>query len=143
MWEMYGCNFRGICIQYNIYKYFKLQNGNSRPLLPVIYTNEKDKILEQCFDKEFLVIDPGAVNLLTLCKTKNWKDEQEWRFFDRTQNIKDPEGFHMSCPISKIYLGPNFDMNKHKDAILQEAHRKNIPIINCKLDDRGNIIIQE
>lgn len=143
MWKKYGCDFRGICIQYDIYKYFKLQNGNSRPLLPVIYTNEKDKILEQCFDNEFLVIDPGVVNLLTLCKTKAWEKEQEWRFFDRSQNIKEPKGFHMFCPISKIYLGPNFDMNKHKDIILQEAHKKNIPTINCQRDAQDNIIIQD
>ena len=141
MWIKYAENYKGICIQYDIYRFFyENEFSNSMPLLPVIYTNEAHKILDIAYRNKQLIFTPGIINLMVLCKTKKWSFEEEWRFFNRTENLTSPFFY---CPISKIFTGPRFDENKIKDDILEEAHKKNIPIIPVQLDQQGNITIQE
>lgn len=131
MWDKYADNKTGICIEYNIKEYFKNRKNSGLVLYPIIYTNEIYKILPLTVENKRLMFTPGIINLLAICKTHPWSFEKEWRFFDRAKE----EGRKESCPISKIYLGPDFNINPKKDEILESVKRKNIKIVQTRLEN--------
>lgn len=160
MWDEYANQKTGICIEYNIKEYFS-KNNKHLVLYPVIYTDEIEKILPLAVKKEEIPFSnkngkyitsyssnrelefefsPGIINLLSICKIPKYKFEKEWRFFDRTQEGE--KGRKESCPISKIYLGPNFYINPQKDEILNTIKEKNINFVQTRFEN-DRIIVEE
>lgn len=100
MWAHYANKHQGFCIEYEVPEYAEPYIHIFNNLLPVIYSNERVSILDQCIRS---LQPPGlTADILwdiykygLLMKSMDWKYQDEWRLVS-CDDLLDSEG-HYNC----------------------------------------------
>lgn len=137
MWNHYAGYYSGICIEYDMSKFRKL-DLQRRFMYPVIYTSELPNIYNQITNFE-----PKYVNLFTwvaLHKKLEWQYENEWRLIFSGIYQEDT---NCSFPvISAIYLGNKIE-KENREELIKLARKMNIDIYNMVLKNNAISFIKE
>lgn len=130
MWSHYADCHKGFCIEYDFSALEKIQNDQY--LLPVLYDNKRPLFpWSIAFDQSESSIKEAQKKILLSLLTKDnvWSYEKEWRIFIRKQRSSEL----IMPPITCIYLGACID-NESKNAIINIANKRNIPVKQMQLD---------
>lgn len=130
MWAHYANNHKGFCIEYDIPPYTKEHQQIYHNLMPVIYSDERISILEQCICS---LQQPGLTATILwdvykyglLMKSTEWKYQNEWRLISYDNLL----AIDYNCKffkIKKIYLGNKMDV-KTRLSIIKRCNQKGIP----------------
>ena len=129
LWENYGSNNTGYCIEYDVSNYEYNKN-----ILPTIYTDQRDtdiviqltasiisKLIKQLSEKKLKPDETQFIQLF-LTKNTNWSYQKEWRYVGLANE-------HAQAPkIKRIYLG--HDVSKeNEEKMIEYANRNGIEII--------------
>jgi len=137
MWSHYANNSKGFCVGF--YKEKLLTSLPHGAAGEVIYTDNFPKLPPLKFDEE-------SVILKSFVKSEKWKHEEEYRFtqiwpdslpteLDRKVKVLDED-------YAEINLGFSVSSD-HKNAILEEAQMKGIPVYQLKKKPLSFEIIRE
>ena len=147
MWSHYADSHRGFCVEYGFpplnEEYSDLLTG----LFPVIYSNERNSVLEQFIqDLECPIVSDKVLwpiykyGLLT--KSLEWKYQNEWRLLSLDKMLADKSDYNCSfMPISKVYLGSKMSEDERKK-IAKICDNKGIPVA-CVIPKQDEYIMQE
>ena len=145
MWEMYGNNYNGICIEYDFVDDINAMIN----ILPVIYKNKNNKhfimiLVEIVLDSIIEALSNGKlggkdslkkyVMELFLVKYKEWSFQKEWRA------VGEAAGKLKVKKISGIYLGKNISKT-NKNKVINLARKKGIAVYE-QIDDMDSLSIK-
>lgn len=111
MWAHYANNHQGICIEYEVPSYVDPYIPMFHNLMPVIYSNERVPIIEQCVRSlqppgltADILWDIYKYGLLT--KSIDWKYQNEWRLVSCDNLLSADDDYNCKFfKIKKVYLG--------------------------------------
>lgn len=136
MWAHYADNSKGICIEYEL-----IDVDDIRPFLqPVYYSDIRSSV------KSFKDINSYIHVTASICKSKVWEYEKEWRLTYFTKAQIEGKNNRLPVPTPKaIYLGLRFELNSEelKDEFWKIARDKNIPVFQMKEDDSHYILVPD
>lgn len=129
MWaSQYANNHKGFCIEYELPEYTKENAQLFHNLFPVIYTDIRTSVLEECLkymeDKEDERLIEKIYKYGVLTKSADWKDQEEWRLVSMGNMLAD----NYNCPffkIRKVYLG-NRMKKEERRKVIEICKRKGI-----------------
>lgn len=136
MWAHYANNHKGFCIEYEIPPYTKEYLQLYHNLMPVIYSNERVSILEQCV--RFLQ-PPGLTGDILwdifkyglLMKSMAWKYQNEWRLIS-CDNLLANDYNCAFFKIKKVYLGNKMDVQERLK-VIEICKQKQIPYVGITI----------
>ena len=147
MWAHYADSHKGFCVEYAVPVPNEHNIGLLQNLLPVIYSDERVSVLEECLAdlKCSKVTDEIASAIYKyglLTKSIDWLYQNEWRLISLDDMLSDKGGYNCSFfPISKVFLGAKMSGEKRKD-IIKICSDRNIPT-SCVLPAMSTFAMQE
>ena len=129
MWAaQYANNHKGFCIEYEIPEYSQVYVNIFHNLFPVIYSDVRVGILDECLKYIQDESDQELVQKIykygILMKSTDWKDQNEWRLVSPGNMLADDYNCEF-FKISKVYLGNRMTKEDRKQ-IIDICKRKNI-----------------
>ncbi len=134
MWSHYANNHQGFCIEYEIPLYAAPYIQIFHNLMPVIYSDKRISILDQCIRS---LQPPGlTADILwdiykygLLMKSMDWKYQNEWRLISCNNLLSNGDGYNCNFfKIKKVYLGSR--MSTHdRLKIIEACKRQQIPYV--------------
>ena len=129
MWaSQYANNHKGFCIEYEIPEYSNVNANIFNNLFPVIYSDNRVSVLEECLkymqDKPDQELVQKIYKYGILLKSIDWIAQDEWRLVSPGNMLADD----FNCDffnISKVYLGNRMPMEDRKQ-IIDICTRRNI-----------------
>lgn len=136
MWAHYANNHKGFCIEYEIPPYTKEYLQLYHNLMPVIYSNERVSILEQCVRS---LQPPGLTETILwdiykyglLMKSMDWKYQNEWRLVS-CDNLLASDYNCCFFKIKRVYLG-NKMSTETRLSIIATCKQRKIPYIGITI----------
>lgn len=121
MWAHYANSHKGFCIEYEIPPYTEPYIHLYHNLMPVIYSDERISILDQCLRS---LQPPGLTGDILwdifkyglLMKSMNWKYQNEWRLIS-CDNLLANDYNCTFFKIKKVYLGNKMDVQERLKVI--------------------------
>ena len=148
MWAHYANSHQGFCVEYEFpaleEKYSNLLSG----LFPVIYTNERNSVLEQFVqDLESPIVSDEVLWPIykygLLAKSLDWRYQNEWRLLSLDKMLADKSDYNCSfMPISKVYLGAKMKDDEERRKIAKICDEKGIPV-TCVMPKQDEFIMQD
>lgn len=132
MWSHYANNHRGFCVEYEIPAYVESCMHLYLNLMPVIYSNERVPILEQCVQ---VLQSPGVTPSILwdiykyglLMKSEEWKYQNEWRLISYDDMLSSDNSYNCTFfKIKKVFLGNRMAAHDRKK-IVSICKDKRIP----------------
>ena len=108
MWYIYGDNYKGACIEYEISNIADLLINNMFIFLPVTYSNNPGNLKLEEKGSDYL---NKNIYKSRFTKSTVWQDEKEWRLY--MENHTQPN--NLICKPKAIYLGAEMDDKKKKE----------------------------
>lgn len=129
MWAaQYANNHKGFCIEYEIPEYSKVYANIFHSLFPVIYSDVRVSILDECLKYIQDESDQESVRKIykygILMKSTDWKEQNEWRLVSPGNMLADDYNCEF-FKISKVYLG-NRMLKEDRKQIIDICRRKNV-----------------
>ncbi len=129
MWSHYANQHKGFCIEYEILPYSESNQLLFHNLHPVIYSDTRISVLDQCLHSlepfgytESVLWDIYKYGLLM--KNIDWKYQNEWRLILPNNMI--PNNICQFFKIKKVYLG-NKMSGEDRWKLIEICNRKEIP----------------
>lgn len=149
LWENYGGNYSGFCVEYDFSRYTSLAFSDYKNLVflfPITYRQTKPyfdivpffdgAIRENLYSDSSWQTDPGLnadLNMQLYYKRKEYSFEREWRF-----SIKNEGNNKQFFPfVNAIYAGKDIsheDLNR----LFVIAEKLSVPVYQQKLNRHGN-----
>ena len=135
MWSHYANSHMGFCIEYEIPPYTDSYVSLFHNLFPVIYSDERTSVLDQCIQyqeelelKKEILWDLLKYGLLT--KSMVWKYQNEWRLISYGDMLTRGNDFNCRFfDIKKVYLGSKMS-NEDRIKVIEICKRKHIPYVD-------------
>ncbi len=133
MWAHYAAEHTGFCIEYDYSE--KTQEVLQKLPYPVIYSSNRPQVpwkvaVEQTDENIANANEQMILTLLT--KACEWRYENEWRIFVKSEE----ERVYKMPRVSCVYLGDRIcDVNR--DKILEVAKKIHVPVKQMRLDSDG------
>lgn len=132
MWaSQYANNHKGFCIEYEIPEYSEEYIKIFHNLFPVIYSNVRTSVLDECLkymeDKSDESLIENIYKYGVLTKSIDWKEQDEWRLISIGKMLADDYNCEF-FKISKVYLGNRMSKEDRKQ-IIDICRRKNIKYV--------------
>lgn len=129
MWaSQYANNHKGFCIEYEVPEYSNANADIFNNLFPVIYSNNRVSILDECLkymqDKPDQELLEKIYKYGILLKSIDWIKQDEWRLVSPGNMLADDYNCEF-FKISKVYLGNRMSKEDRKQ-IIDICKRKNI-----------------
>lgn len=132
MWSHYANSHKGFCVEYDIPELNLQSSDLLNNLFPVIYSDERTSVLEQCLadlSSQDVAMDTvwSIYKYGLLTKSLPWGYQNEWRLISLDDTLADQPDYNCSFfPISKVYLGAKME-KKDREKIIQICDSKGIP----------------
>ncbi len=130
MWSHYANGHKGFCIEYDLTAI--PDSPLFSTLFPVIYSDERVSLLEQCieFNTLKMLTDQSFWKVFKyglLMKSIDWKYQNEWRYISYDSKYANIGDYNCKfLPISKVFLGNKMDQDD-QDKIINICRTKGIP----------------
>lgn len=129
MWAaQYANNHKGFCIEYEIPEYSEVHANIFRNLFPVIYSDNRISVLDECLKYIQDTPDQELVEKIykygILLKSIDWIEQDEWRLVSPGNMFADDYNCDF-FKISKVYLGNRMSKEDRKQ-VIDICKRKNI-----------------
>jgi len=140
MWaSQYANNHKGFCIEYKIPEYSKEYLNIFHNLFPVIYSDVRTSVLNECLkyieDKKDTQLIEDIYKYGVLTKSKDWMEQDEWRLVSMGTILADDYNCKF-FPIQKVYLGNKME-NEERKKVIEICKRKGITYSGIiRLQDR-------
>lgn len=131
MWAHYANSHKGFCIEYEVPPYGEPYIQLFHNLLPVIYSDERISILDQCVRS---LQPPGLTQDILwdifryglLMKSLDWKYQNEWRLISCDSMLSDENYNCKFFKIKKVFWGNKMD-HRSRLKIIEICKQKQIP----------------
>lgn len=128
MWAHYANDYKGICVEYDL-----VDQDNVRGFVqPVYYSDKRPSV------KSFNQMNTHFYVFASICKSRDWEYEKEWRltFFTESQ-VQGKNGKQSMPTPNSIYLGPRFEDNPEelKARLRYIAAIKEIRLVPMKIHE--------
>lgn len=129
MWAaQYANNHKGFCIEYKIPEYSKEYLNIFHNLFPVIYSDVRTSVLNECLkyieDEKDTQLIEDIYKYGVLTKSKDWMEQDEWRLVSMGTMLADDYNCKF-FPIQKVYLGNKME-NEERKKVIDICKRKGI-----------------
>lgn len=141
MWSHYADSHRGFCLEYEVPSYGKRDVSLFHNLFPVIYSDERTSVLEQCIKEmnSSLITQDILWSIYKyglLIKSMDWKYQSEWRLVSCDSMLASDDNYNCKFfNINKVYLG-NKMTQQERIKIIEICKKKKIPYTGVAIQQR-------
>lgn len=139
MWSHYANSHKGFCLEYEVPPYDSESALLFHNLFPVIYSNKRTSVLEQCISELNSSSIPNDVlwsiyKYGLLSKSMDWKYQSEWRLVSCDSMLASDDNYNCQFfKINRVYLG-NKMTKQERLKIIGICRRKNIPYTGVTIE---------
>jgi len=139
MWSHYANSHKGFCLEYEVPPYDSESALLFHNLFPVIYSNKRTSVLEQCISELNSSFIPKDVlwsiyKYGLLSKSMDWKYQSEWRLVSCDSMLASDDNYNCQFfKINRVYLG-NKMTKQERLKIIGICRRKNIPYTGVTIE---------
>lgn len=147
MWAHYADSHKGFCVEYDIPTPDKHNIKLLQNLLPVIYSDERVSVLNECLaDMNCPTVTDDIANAIykygLLTKSIDWCYQNEWRLISLDNMLTDEGSYNCSFfPISKVFIGAKM-ADANREEIIRICNDRNIASV-CVLPAMSTFSMQE